>query len=182
MAGPVNAIADAAICQALEGLLWSRTDWDEAPALLFLYRDGGTVRISGTSIIPSFAWAERPPETLWEFAAVLEEAPDGTLGALAPGYFAGVVFRFEGWGVTLPKNDPAAAYLAQRMQQARQLDQHPDRVEERCAWAVTRDGTHYMAKQPRGGDAAAQKVDGKIKGLIPSSLTRMIRALSAGVN
>lgn len=178
----MNAIADAAICQALADLLRSRTEWDEAPGLHLLYREAGGVRVSGDSLIPSFAWAGRPPETLWAFAAGLEGAPAGMLAALAPDEFAGVVFRFEGWGVEQHDPGPSERARIEAMQQARQLHLHPGRVEERCAWAVTRDGTNYMAKQARGGEAISHRMEGQITGLIPSSLTRMIRALSAGVN
>lgn len=173
----------AGICEALTALLKSRTEWDEAPGLYFLYAEHGNVRVSAESLIPATAWAERPPETLAVFADVLSVMPPGMLSMIAPLSLIGAVFRCEAWKVIGSDDDPVAACQLIDAQRARRLDVHPDRIEERTAWAVTRDGAQYVASQARGERRIdSQKVDGAVRGLIPKSLERIVRAISAGVN
>jgi hypothetical protein len=179
MTGP--ATADA-VCAALTALLRSRTAWDEAPGLYLLYRDGGTVR-TGRPVLPAAAWDERPPETLAFLAGALELLPGTALAAFcqAPGSFIGAVFRCESWCVSARRGTARMSEMA-AMGQARKLHQHPERIEQRTAWAVTRDGASYVASQVRGRDEIDARRAGSASGLVPESLLRMTRALSAGVN
>jgi len=181
------------ITEALTALLKSRTEWDEAPGLHFLYRHAGAVRVSPDSIVPDSIWPEVPTYALPGMAETLEECA-GLLSAVAPPgligpvfrcemWLIGAVFRCEMWRVQAPQSDPVAACQALDMQHARRLHEHPDRVEQRCAWAVTRDGGHYVAEQARGERRIdVRKAYGTVKGLIPESLERIVRAISAGVN
>jgi hypothetical protein len=47
---------------------------------------------------------------------------------------------------------------------------------------VTRDGGHYVAEQARGERRIDVRKAATVKGLIPESLERIVRAISAGVN
>ena len=180
------------ITEALTALLKSRTEWDEAPGLHFLYRHAGAVRVSPDSIVPDSIWPEVPTYALPGMAETLEECA-GLLSAVAPPgligpvfrcemWLIGAVFRCEMWRVQAPQSDPVAACQALDMQHARRLHEHPDRVEQRCAWAVTRDGGHYVAEQARGERRIDVRKAATVKGLIPESLERIVRAISAGVN
>jgi hypothetical protein len=169
------------VCEALTAMLRSRTEWDEDPGLYFVYRDGDGVRLSPQSVIPDFMWMERPPESLAFVAKCFEEMPPGFMASVAPADLLGAAFRFEGWPVA-GKTDSPEFTEAQRGHRAGKLHEHPARIEERSVCAATRDGTVYMAAQARGSrEITARKVDGWT-GLIPSSLLRIIRALSADVN
>lgn len=170
------------ISDALVALLRSRRKWDEAPGLYLIYGEGGSIRFSRKSVVPESGWDERPPLTLARFACAMEHAPPGLIASVAPEGFMGVVFRFEAWAVKQP-DDPIGAMHAHDMQRARMLHVHPARVEQRCAWAVTREGTHYRASQVRGSrDVEASAVTEGAGGLVPESLARIIRAMSSGVN
>ena len=163
---------------ALTAMLSERAEWDEAPALLFLYRDSGGYRYSDASLISDSDWDCRPPVTLHRFA-VMTEMPDvgRMLSAVAPHNLAGAVFRCESWAVTQRKGDVMSPEWRGH------LHEHPDRVETRTAFAVMCDGSMWAASQQRGSDqVTAERLDGETTGLIPESLHRIVRALTSGVN
>jgi hypothetical protein len=176
----VPVTAPGTVSDVLTGMLRSRVKWDEAPGLYFIYEVKGAVRISRRSVVPEPMWAERPPETLARFAFAMEHAPPGSLASIAPEGFMGAAFRCETWSVIMPPGaDAATEAHARELQDARMLSLHPQRVESRFAWAVTRDGTHHFASQVRGEDeVTAGTPDEPAEGLIPSSLARIVRALA----
>lgn len=167
------------VLSALTGLLDSRAEWDEAPGLYFLYAEDGTLRLSANSILPDGVWTGVPTYAL---AAIADEFGEhaGLLAAVAPPGLLGTVFRCEMWGVAVPAASEELEE-AKAMHRARQLEHHPDRTEQRHAWAVLRDGGTYVAVQPRGGEATARRAAG-VSGLIPGSLARITRAICAEVN
>jgi hypothetical protein len=171
------------VCAALTGLLESRTGWDEAPGLYFLYADDGEMHLSEHSIIPDSDWPEVPTQGLAAMAEAVHGSRMGAfLRAAAPRNLLGSVFRCETWGVVMAPDSPARGH-AEALQRQRRLNEHPDRVEQRLAWAVLRDGAQFFAKQDRGSDdILAQRVTGTTRGLIPDSLARITRAITAGVN
>ena len=114
------------------------------------------------------------PGTAW--------ATPGMLAALAPRDLIGAAFRFESRTVITAAADAGRTEEVRAAARARKLSSHPGRVAQRCAWAVTRDGTNYTAAQTRGSDTVeSSRADGST-GMIPDSLLRIIRAVSAGVN
>jgi hypothetical protein len=171
------------VCAALTGLLESRTRWDEAPDLYFLYADGPAMRVSADrSLVPADIWEDVPTFTLASMAGALETSGRaGALRAVAPPGLLGTVFRCEAWGVMLP-DDPAEAEQARTMHANRKLAGRRDRIEQRHAWAVLRDGGIYCAIQSRGsGDIRAERLAG-VEGLIPGSLARITRCLCSEAN
>ena len=170
------------VCAAITGLLESRTRWDEAPGLYFLYADDGTMRLSEHSIVPDEIWPEVPTRGLAAMAEAVHGSGIGMLlRAAAPPNLLGSVFRCETWGVMMSP-DSLGREHAEALHRQRRLDEHPDRVEQRIAWAVLRDGAQFFARQNRGSDEIqAQRVTGTT-GLIPDSLARITRAITGGVN
>jgi hypothetical protein len=80
-----------------------------------------------------------------------------------------------------PGEGPREALLALLAQ--RRLNEHPDRVETRAAWAVTQTGKLYSAILERGSDVAeaASEAPG-VGGMIPDSLRRLMHAFISGAN
>ena len=142
------------ICAALEDLLRSRSEWDEAPDVHFMYAEDGGIRFSDPeALVPSLIWAGDIPPTykLAAMAGALADGlPPGMLAAVAPRSIVAAVFRFEAWSVkvSLEAGEPAKKY-ARALHQERMLHQHPDRTESRMAWAVTREHSHWLATQER---------------------------------
>jgi len=163
---------------ALADLLRARTAWDEAPALLFAYFEDGAVRISGRSLVPDEFWAKGAP------SYVLEALADGLaahplqrrFAEVAPETFFGVVFRCETWMVKVPVSDTAAYERADRAARRRELRLHPQRVESRTAWAMTRTGM-LSAIQDRGSDEVSVRPIKGLGGVVPDALTTMFRAV-----
>jgi hypothetical protein len=172
------------VCTALTGLLESRTEWDEAPGLYFLYAHDGEMRLSERSIVPDEIWPSVPTRGLAAMAQVITEGPLGELlKAVAPPNLAGTVFLCEVWGVTMARDDSPAREHAEALLAERRLSEHPGRVEQRIAWAVLRDGAQFFAKQDRGSEeVTAQRVTVTTTGLIPDSLARITRAVTAEAN
>lgn len=170
------------VCAALTDLIRSRTEWDEAPGLYFIYTDNGTMRLSEESIVPDAIWPEVPTYGLAAVAGTIHGSDLGRiLRAVAPPNLIGTVFRCEMWGVAMPVGAPGRGH-AEEMHRQRRLAEHPDRTEQRIAWAVLRDGAQFTAMQDRGSDeVTARRVTGT-KGLIPDSLARITRAIKAEVN
>lgn len=174
------------VCEALTAMLRARTGWDEAPGLYFIYREDGQIRLSPRSVMPDVIWAGVPTHALAAISRLMQK-DTSLLSAGAPPELLGAVFRCEAFAVMEPKDDPVAAVQLVDARRARKLHEHPDRVEQRCAYAVTRDGAQYMASQVRGEKAitarkAASGGDGPMTGLIPDSLARIVQAFSTGLN
>lgn len=175
------------ICAALESLLRERTEWDEAPDLHFMYAEGSRIRLSRPeALVPRFVWAGEAPPTYKLAAladALIEMLPPDVMLAITPRALVGVVFRFETWSVRVPNSaDRAAQKYATAMHSDRMLHEHPDRVESRMAWAVTREGGHWTATQERGSDVIRTGRAPLARGLVPESLEKIISAMSAGLN
>lgn len=173
-----QALADLT-SMALADLLRARRAWDEPPALHFMYReDCCGVRISERSLVPDPVWASGPPaQVLADLARNMTEPPyRQALVTLAPESFHGVVFRCETWTVATPVSDEAAVQRAQRAAHRRKLHAHPDRIEQRTVWAMTRMGM-FTAFETRGQDGIdTQRVDG-LEGDVPDALMTMFRAV-----
>ena len=180
----MTAYTDA-ICAALEGLLRSRTEWDEAPDLHFMYREDGRMRLSDDeALVPGMVWGDDvpPPYRLDAMSRSLSMLPPGVLAALVPRTLIAVVFRCETWGVLSPVADRAARKYAEALHAERRLSEHPDRVESRLAWAVTREHSHWTATLDRLTGTTASGPAESPGGLIPESLARIISEITAEVN
>jgi hypothetical protein len=161
------------VCGALTEILRERREWDEEPCLYAMYRQNGRVRLS--RLTPAGSWPTGPPaQTLAALAGNVSQVMNAAIVAV-PG-LSGFAFRTEIWGVRGPAGrarEPAAGPRPSL---------HPDRVEQRFMWAVTCDGTHYVAMQNRGEHAILARKPDSHDGEIPRALERMARAITAGVN
>jgi hypothetical protein len=171
------------VCEVLTATLRERAAWDEEPCLYGMYRDEGTVRLN--PVLPEGEWPGGPPgATLARLAADVSEFRPDTLTALMSAAFLGVAFRTEVWSVS-PTVKPGTDLMAQ-LRAAETTGPrpslHPERVEQRFMWAVTRDGGHYMAMQTRGErQIVACKTDAH-GGRAPEALERILRAFTVGAN
>lgn len=170
------------VLDALEAEVRSRTQWDEAPGLYFMYLEGGKACVSQVPV-PDFMWeSDAPPRVLARMAACLGDFT-GLLQAAAPEGLHGAAFRFEGWAVDagMPGTERRSEVSAASM--ARQLHVHPDRVETRCMYAVDRGGSTYSAVLARGETEARRSVSYRkpgvpgVTGIIPESLDKLVTAL-----
>ena len=100
----------------------------------------------------------------------------GIAAAITPADLLGFAFRAEIWGVRMPAGRASGGVRVPRP------SQHPDRVEQRFMWAVTCDGTHYVAMQSRGERAILACKPDAHTGEIPRALEQMIRTVTAGAN
>jgi hypothetical protein len=158
--------------QCLEAML-AATSWDTPPSLHCLYFDGHLVRPGGLEIVPSEAWADEPPEVVLAKAAQHFGASSAlSLVAIHMPTLCGVAFSCETWNVHY---EPGSAEETEvrRMESAGVLHLHPDRVEERWAWAATRQG---MVAQARPKDGVVYQVPGPT-GDIPVALTGIWRSM-----
>lgn len=173
-----QAVRDLAL-MALADLLRARTEWDEPPALHFAYFEDGAVRISPFSLVPDWMWSKGPPSYVLEALAngLMTSPLQGTLAAVAPETFFGVVWRSEAWMAKAPVSDTEAVASLNRAAARRQIYAHPARVECRNAWAMTRTGMLW-ASQERGGEVISRPARKKdIEGTVPDALTTMFRAV-----
>jgi hypothetical protein len=173
-----KAVADLTR-MALADLLRARRAWDEPPALHFMYReDCCGVRISERSLVPDVVWAEGPPaQVLGVVAQSMAEPPyREALVALAPDNFYGVAFRCETWTVSTPAGDEAAKRRMMRAARRRKLHAHPDRIEQRTVWAMTRMG-QFSAFQARGHAEIDTRRVQDPEGDIPDALVTMFRTI-----
>ena len=100
----------------------------------------------------------------------------GIAAAITPADLLGFAFRTEIWGVRMPAGRASGGVRVPRP------SLHPDRVEQRFMWAVTCDGTHYVAMQSRGERAILACKPDAHTGEIPRALEQMIRTVTAGAN
>lgn len=179
------------ILGALTRAVTSRTEWDEEPALYFLYADAFGARLSQAAV-PYGAWSRgRPPEVLEEMSYVLQAgaAEDGsTLAILRPESLYGMAFRSEAYfAVANERTDPGSGERLVADARARRISQRPDRVEIRFIQAVDRDGTFYYVHQRRDSGEIASDVspgggDGpQVGGTVPEALMRMAAALLGSI-
>ena len=171
-----RAVRDLAL-MALADLLRARAEWNEPPALLFAYFEDGAVRISDRPLVTARMWDKGPPAHVLEHLAngLIASPTQKVMAAVAPETFFGVVFRVETWMVKAPVKDTAAVESANRAARRREIYRHPDRVESRTAWAMTRVGMLY-AIQDRGCDVDVRACKG-LEGTVPDALTTMFRAV-----
>jgi hypothetical protein len=177
----VTRVADL-VMDSLAAEVKSRTEWDEPPALFFLYLEGGRCRARPLPV-PDFMWEiDAPPRVLSRMADGLGEV-GGLLASVAPEGLHGAAFRCEAWAVDagMPGTERRSEVSAASM--ARQLHVHPDRVESRCMYAVDRAGITYSAMRAKGSDEVKRSVSypkpGKpgFSGIIPNALDRLVTAL-----
>ena len=171
------------VCEALTTILRERTRWDEAPCLYGMYRDGDGVRLQ--PVMSEGAWPSGAPGmVLARLAANVSEFRPDVLAALTSPGFIGAAFRVETWGVRQVDGNggDARARLRKMAATAGRPSLHPDRVEQRFMWAVTRDGSHYVAMQNRGERAILARRPDVQDGAIPCALENLVRAFTAGAN
>jgi hypothetical protein len=162
------------VCAALTATLRERTEWDEAPCLYVMYAEADRVRLS--PVLPEGVWpGGAPAQVLAGFAADFGQF-QGIAAAITPADLLGFAFRTEIWGVRGPAASAPDALRGPRP------SLHPDRVEQRFMWAVTCDGTHYVAMQNRGERAILARKPEAHTGKIPAALEQMIRTVTAGAN
>lgn len=175
------------IVGALRRAVTERTEWDEEPALYFLYADASGARLS-QACVPRGAWSRgRPPEVLEEMSYVLQEAAAdeaGVLGSLRWESLYGVAFRCEAYfAIANERTDPGSGGRLEADAAARRISERPDRVEIRFIQAVDRDGTFYFVQQRRDNGEVTSDVfpadgDGpQVSGTVPEALNRMAAAL-----
>lgn len=176
----MGRVADR-IMDTLVAEVKSRTEWDEAPALYFLYLEAGQCRASALPL-PDEIWAiDAPPRVLAQLADGAGEL-SGLLSAVAPEGLHGAAFRCEAWVVEAgtPGTERYSEVTAASM--GRRLDTHPDRVESRCMYGVDRAGNTYSATQARGEADVKQSVSYRkpgrpdFSGIIPNALDRLVMA------
>jgi hypothetical protein len=177
----MGRVADR-IMDTLVAEVKSRTDWDEPPALYFLYLEGGESRASALPL-PDVIWTmDAPPRVLSRLADGAGEF-SGLLSSVAPEGLHGAAFRCEAWVVEAGKPGTERYSEATAASMARRLDTHPDRVESRCMYGVDRAGTTYSATQARGQDEVRQSVSYRkpgrpdFSGIIPNALDRLVMAV-----
>jgi hypothetical protein len=170
------------ILAALAAEVSARTEWDEPPALYFLYVEGGKARISQAAV-PEFLWsADAPPRVLARIADSLGEF-SGLLSAVAPEGLHGAAFRCEAWVVDAGKPGTERRSEVSIEAMAKRLDRHPDRVESRCMYAVDRAGATYSAVQAKGSAEVKRSVSYRkpgnpdFSGIIPDALDRFVTAM-----
>ena len=162
------------VCAALTAVLRERTKWDEAPCLYAMYGEADCVRLD--PLLPEGVWPSGPPAQVLAVLAGDLSQFQGIAAAITPADLLGFAFRAEIWGVRMPAGRASGGVRVPRP------SQHPDRVEQRFMWAVTCDGTHYVAMQSRGERAILACKPDAHTGEIPRALEQMIRTVTAGAN
>lgn len=170
------------VLDALAAEVTARTEWDEPPALCFLYLHDGKCHVRPLDV-PGRYWAAAPPSrVLAAIADGLGEFP-GLLQRAAPEGLHGAAFRCEMWEVRGDPADTAALARAEAMAGERRLYQHPGRVEVRSMWAVDRGGASYDATVERGTGGMRRHVSYPkpgvpgFTGIIPDALDKLVTAL-----
>lgn len=172
------------ILDAMAAELERRQEWDEAPALYFLYDNPDGLHLSQLDI-PADRWAlDRPPEVLRWLAERLASS-GGFLSALAPQGLCAVAFRFEAWTVAGPAADPLLRATAELDAHDHVLHLRPDRVEARMMMAAGQDGTIYQVVHCRDGQVVPRLSSGPLGeggsgtfgGSVPQSLSMIIAAI-----
>lgn len=177
----MGRVADR-VLDALAAEVTARTEWDEAPALCFLYLHEGKCHVRPISI-PDSLWAsDAPPRILEGIADCLGEF-SWLFQPAAPGELHGAAFRCEMWEVRGDPADAAGFARAEADARARRLYTRPDRVETRSIWAVDRAGITY--------DVTIERVTGEVRrqarwpkpgvpaitGAVPDALDKLVTAL-----
>ena len=169
-----------AIGRALAAEVEGRQGWDEAPALYFMYLQGGEPVLHELHI-PDEYWAlDRPPNVLDSISRCWADF-SALLTAAAPESLHGAAFRCETWRVVTPPPGSTGYAEAARLARAHRLREHPAGVEERTIWAVDRAGITHWAALERGASEAKRQVAypgaaGKITGTVPEALDRIVSA------
>ncbi len=177
----MGRVADQ-VMDTLVAEIEKRDEWDEPPALFFLYLEGGKCRASALPV-PDAIWAtDAPPRVLARMADGLGEFP-GLLSSVAPEGLHGAAFRCEAWAVSGGKPGSRREREVTAASRARQLHVHPDRVESRCMYAVDRAGITYSAMLARGQRQVKPSVsypkpgEPGFSGIIPNALDRLVMSL-----
>ncbi len=169
------------IADALAAELLARTDWDEPPALCFLYVEAGRPRISAL-LLPDEMWsADRPPAVLARFAAI-STSHSSLLASVAPEGLHGAAFRCEAWEIDAGKPGTARRSEALADSMAHRIEQRPDAKEIRSIYAVDRAGITYAAVQRRGEDDVRRSIaypgaGSGFSGTIPCALDQIVTAV-----
>lgn len=142
----------------LKGLVMEQTEWDVRPRILFLYGEGGKLRISNQELVMGPMSTEtNPMGALHAYAHALETDPlmrEACRDLVSEDMFAfGVMFEAYGYvgdpGVDAPKDVQAAI-------SERALYMHPESREGRVLQVVDERDDLYMVMQLRDGETMAQ--------------------------
>jgi hypothetical protein len=170
------------VLDALAAEVKGRTEWDEPPALYFLYLHDGKCHARPLPV-PGAVWsADAPPRVLARMADGLGEFSH-LLSAVAPEGLHGAAFRCEAWVVDAGKPGTERYSEVTAASMARRLDVHPDRAESRCIYGVDRAGNTYSATQARGEDEIRRSVSYRkpgqpdFSGIVPAALDRLVMSL-----
>ena len=170
------------IVEALAAAVGSRSEWDEAPALGFVYVENGACRVSELPL-PEAIWStDRPPAVLARLAEGFGEWDD-LLQDVAPEGLYGAAFRCEAWEISGGKPGTAERSEAMADSAAHRLHVRPDRKEIRSIYAVDRAGITYSAVQRRGESNVRKSIaypePGKhgFSGTIPGALDLIVASL-----
>lgn len=171
---------ESPVLKMLNDELAQRTDWDECPALHFLYKEGRKIRVGG-ELLPGDVWHDhRPPDVLSWIAEQLEGTRMAQLmAAVAPKSFYGLLFRCESWMASAGP-DASGADHDELMDDARRHTIHnrPDRIEARFAIAATADGI-WAVHVPRsdGHESLVMSPGEEFEGAVPDALASIFRSL-----
>jgi hypothetical protein len=179
----MGRIADV-IADALVAEVKKHTEWDEPPALCFVYVEGGRGRVSELPL-PEAIWSvDRPPLVLARCAEALGGGRvSDLLQRVALEGLHGAAFRCEAWEVDGGRPGTAQRSEAMAEQHAGRLHLHPGRREIRSLYAVDRAGITYAAVQRRGEEEVRRSVvypkpgGDSFTGTIPSALDRIVTGM-----
>lgn len=139
------------IAAALAANLDARVAWDEPAELYWVRLSGGEVMLRQLPTEEGFFDDGNPADILSGAAQLFLHERD-RLEQAAPAGMHGLAFYCEEWSVSYPQDAPDG----QSASEARRLDTHPHRVEQRGLNAVDRAGIRYRAVLPFGGEIATQ--------------------------
>lgn len=202
MNNPLNERADEIIAEAL----WhidAEADlhgWDQDAALYAVmihpFKDpvqieemGDKVAAGLIELMPMPAWEmvfENAPNTrsaLKMMAHMLSMAPPELKELTFPSDFYGLAFVTEAYVLKAPRledgePDPEIVARIEAEMQAGSIAEHPDRIEIRFIYCVSKDGTAAALSHERDGIAEAL-TDGNMIGAIPDRLAEIIKEITS---
>lgn len=175
----MNGILDVMAAELAE-----RREWDEPPALYFLYEEDGGCLLRQLPI-PDDRWEGNAPPDVLRWLAEQLAGMGGMLREMAPRELRAVAFRFEAWAITGPAEDPLLRATAEADARDHVLHLRPDRVEARMMLAAGSDGVIYQATARRDGLPEPDVTSGPLGeggggtfgGSVPESLSMIIAAI-----
>jgi hypothetical protein len=137
-------------------VLLSRQEWDEAPQLYSVMKNGEM----RSANVPDFVWSGTPAAQVVTALAVTTLLNPAIVPSSAhpPDGWIGVALRFETWFVTEdPQGSPERELAKHVDAELGDLKNNPDRLEARIMIACMPDGTTVWAKVIRGQEGEPQR-------------------------